>query len=44
MGNYSAHVYGKRKLLWEINRGNQGIMHWREWKELGLPELNFVEP
>ena len=37
MGNYSAHVFGKRKLLWEINRGNQGIIHWREWKDLGKP-------
>ncbi len=37
MGNYSAHVFGKKKLLWEINRGNQGIIHWREWKELHKP-------
>lgn len=35
MGNYSGHVFGKTKVLWEINRGNHGIIHWRYWKELG---------
>ena len=29
VGNYSAHLFGKRKMMWEINRGNQGIIHWR---------------
>ncbi len=37
LGNYSAHVFGKTKLLWEINRGNQGIIHWNKWKKLGKP-------
>ncbi len=37
VGNYSAHVFGKTKLMWEINRGNHGIIHWRAWKELGKP-------
>ena len=37
VGNYSAHIFGKTKLMWEINRGNQGIIHWRAWKELGKP-------
>ena len=37
VGNYSTHVFGKTKLLWEINRGNHGIIHWRAWKKLGKP-------
>ena len=37
VGNYSAHLFGKRKMMWEINRGNQGIIHWNKWKKLGKP-------
>ncbi|MDS0256527.1 UbiD family decarboxylase [Thermoplasmatales archaeon AK] len=37
VGNYSTHVFGQKKLLWEINRGNHGIIHWRAWKELKKP-------
>ncbi len=37
MGNYSAHVFGKDKMLWEINRGNQGFIHYNKWKKLGKP-------
>lgn len=37
MGNYSGHIFGKKKVMWEINRGNHGIIHWRLWKELGKP-------
>lgn len=39
MGNYSGHVFGKTKILWEINRGNHGIVHWRYWKEMGKKEM-----
>lgn len=35
MGVYSAHVFGKSKALWEINRGNHGWIHWLNAKELG---------
>jgi len=37
MGNYSGHVFGKTKLLWEINRGNHGILHWEAWRRRGEP-------
>ncbi|MFG1450120.1 MAG: UbiD family decarboxylase [Thermoplasmataceae archaeon] len=37
VGNYSAHLFGKRKMMWEINRGNQGIIHWNKWKKMGKP-------
>lgn len=37
MGVYSGHVFGKTKILWEINRGNQGWIHWQKWKRLGRP-------
>ena len=35
MGNYSGHIFGKTKVQWEINRGNQGWIHWNAWKKLG---------
>lgn len=37
MGTYSGHIYGKRKLLWEINRANHGYIHWNLWKKKGKP-------
>jgi 4-hydroxy-3-polyprenylbenzoate decarboxylase len=35
LGNYSAHIFGRAKALWEINRGNHGWIHWLNAKELG---------
>jgi 4-hydroxy-3-polyprenylbenzoate decarboxylase len=35
MGVYSAHIVGRSKALWEINRGNHGWIHWKNAKELG---------
>lgn len=35
MGNYSGHVFGKTKLLWEISRANHGWVHWNMWKNAG---------
>ncbi|MEM4281380.1 MAG: UbiD family decarboxylase [Candidatus Caldarchaeum sp.] len=37
MGEYSGHIFGKTKLLWEISRANHGYVHWKAWKELGKP-------
>ncbi|MCS7142195.1 MAG: UbiD family decarboxylase [Aigarchaeota archaeon] len=37
MGNYSGHVFGKIKLLWEISRANHGWIHWNMWKEIKKP-------
>lgn len=37
MGNYSGHHFGKTKLLWEINRGNHGILHWEAWRRRREP-------
>jgi len=36
-GNYSAHVFGKTKILWEIQRVNHGFYHWKSAKEKGKP-------
>ena len=35
MGNYSAHIVGRSKAQWEINRGNHGWIHWNLAKEMG---------
>lgn len=35
MGNYSGHIFGKKKLLWEIYGINHGMIHWKAWKKRG---------
>jgi 4-hydroxy-3-polyprenylbenzoate decarboxylase len=35
MGVYSAHIVGRAKAQWEINRGNQGWVHFLTAKERG---------
>jgi UbiD family decarboxylase len=37
MGNYSGHIFGKTKILWEVGRNAHGYAHWKAWKELGKP-------
>jgi 4-hydroxy-3-polyprenylbenzoate decarboxylase len=39
MGVYSGHVFGKTKILWEINRGNHGWIHYNKWKQAGKKEM-----
>jgi len=39
VGEYSGHIFGKTKILWEINRANQGWIHWNKWKKMGKKEM-----
>ncbi len=35
VGNYSAHLFGKTKVLWEIAKTNHGFVHWQKAKAKG---------
>lgn len=35
VGNYSAHLFGKNKALWEIAKTNHGFIHWQKAKSKG---------
>jgi len=35
VGTYSAHIFGKTKILWEINPANHGYIHWNLWRTKG---------
>lgn len=34
-GNYSAHIFGKKEIAWEIIPTNHGYIHWRKCKDRG---------
>ncbi len=35
VGNYSAHLFGKTKVLWEIAKTNHGYVHWQKARANG---------
>jgi len=42
MGNYSMHLIGKSRALWEINRGNHGWVHLLNARDSGMDYLEFA--